>query len=917
MQQFTCYLLLGLICLLPPSLSAQVPQPNTTRQPTAQQPTTPAAARAELERRNIDEVELARRLRERGIDIENVRPEQLPGLEEEIEEVLAEMEAEQAATADREAAAAQQQQTIQERRDEEARQTATAEPTRERPRARQNRDSLPPDAIYGHELFRNRSLDVFGPTANVKPPDSYQLGVGDEVAVSIFGASQADLVFLIGNDGFINPPGMPRIYLKGITLGRARELTRARFQQYYLFREGQFSFNVATARTVNVTVIGEVVNNGTFPLSAINSALNALVAAGGPTKEGSVRNIKLLRGGEEIRIDVYNYLLDPAAADELSLQANDVIFVPLAETIVKVEGAVRRPLRYEMRSAETFTDLLRYAGGFAANAQRELVGVRRQRGPAIEVVDVNPSTAEGAAFDLQNGDLIRVRAIDNPILNFVTIGGEVNLPGDYSFIPGNRLSDLLQRGGLRPGSRTDLAFLSRANDNGTSRLVTVSPAAALDRPGKDTDDPLLERGDRLTIFSLARFIDDATISVTGAVREAVVDYPFDFERGITVAEALLLAGGLRPNAADTAFLIRTDPTNRNRRQYRRVDVGAALADPAGTENLQLRPFDQLLVYGRERFVDSFKVTVSGAVRNPSEYVYDPTMTLSDLLLLSGGLSLSADRGRVDVFRLQFTPNQATRTELIQLEVTEINGNLAGPDAAFPLRAFDRVVVRDVSEFELQQMVHVRGEVAYPGDYALLSNNERLTDLLQRTGGLTEEAFPSGATLLRTVGADGLVVIELPDALARPGSSSNITLRTGDTLQIPKRRDLVAIYVSGTRARQAFADSLVRDQIIYVSYQGRHTADWYVEQYAGGFAQNAKRKRTTVQYPNGRVKRTSQALWAEIYPWVEPGSEIRVGLKDPKPPKDPNRPRIDWGEVAQVTIAGLTSLVTLLVLVDRL
>ncbi len=892
MQQLTTLLLLILLSLLLPVLSAQVPQPSTTRQPAAQQqqPLTPEAARTELNRRNIDEAELARRLRERGIDIENVRPEQLPGLEEEIEAVIAEMEAEQVETAERgssrrpaatdRAGAARRGSPPNGRRTGHAGSNQDPHPARF---AAARRDP------YGHELFRNRSLDVFGPTANIKPPDTYQLGVGDEVAVSIFGASQADLVFLIGNDGFINPPGMPRIYLKGITLGRARELARARFQQYYLFREGQFSFNVATARTVNITVIGEVVNNGTYPLSALNSALNALVAAGGPTQEGSVRNIKLLRGGTEIRIDVYNYLLDPAAADELNLQANDVIFVPLAETIVKVEGAVRRPLRYELRADETITDLLSYAGGFAANAQRELVGVRRQRGPAIEVVDVNPTTAEGAAFDLQNGDLITVRAIDNPIRNFVTIDGEINLPGDYAFTPGSRLSDLLRRGGLRPGSRTDLAFISRANDNGTSRLVTVSPAAALDRTGNDESDPLLERGDRLTIFSQARFIDDATISVTGAVREAVVDYPFDFERGISVAEALLLAGGLQPNAADTAFLIRTDPTNRNRRQYRRVDVGAALADPTGVENLQLRPFDQLLVYGRERFVDSFKVAISGAVRNPSEYVFDPSMTLSDLLLLSGGLTLSADRGRVDVFRLVFTPNQATRTELIQLSVAELNGSLVGPDAAFPIQAFDRVVVRDVAEFELQQMVHIRGEVPYPGDYALLSENERLTDLLKRAGGLNEEAFPSGASLLRTVGADGLVVIELPDALARPGSSSNITLRTGDTLQIPKRRDLVAIYVTGTRARQAFADTLIRDEIIYVSYQGRHTADWYVQEYAGGFPTTPSANEPPSSTPTAVSSAPAKPSGPRSIPGWNPAPRSASASRTPSRPATPIAP----------------------------
>ena len=155
----------------------------------------------------------------------------------------------------------------------------------------EEKNELAPSPIFGQHIFRNKSIKLYRQSQDVKPPDSYVLGTGDIIAISIWGASQTADIFEINKSGFISPSAMPRIYLKGISLGKAKELLFQRYSQFYRFRKEEFEVSVNYSRTITVNIVGEVINFGSFTIPATNTAFNALVASGGPSDIGSVREI--------------------------------------------------------------------------------------------------------------------------------------------------------------------------------------------------------------------------------------------------------------------------------------------------------------------------------------------------------------------------------------------------------------------------------------------------------------------------------------------------------------------------------------------------------------------------------------------------------------------------------------------------
>lgn len=847
----------------------------------------------ELQRRNIDQEELRQRLLARGIDVNNMTPAQLAAAQPIIEQLVAEMEAEQQQT-DETTIATDEGQVI-ETDSIIVPEVELSEPPQD----------LPPTDIWGHHIFRNRSLQVISANDNVKAPGSYLLGSGDVIAISIYGASQADLKYTIDQEGFIKPYKMPRIYLRGLQLSKAKTLLETRFRQYYSFQAGQFSLTVDAPRVISVNIFGETETNGSYTISAVNTLFNALVAAGGPTDNGSVRNIKLLRDGKETIVDLYTYLLNPAKQQDLFLADNDIIFVPLANKVIEVEGAVRRPMRYELLKTEGLKEAIDYAGGPLPVAVTAAITVRRQEGNKEIVIDGN---YDKTALDLRSSDVVLVPSSRNPEKDFVSITGDVSLPGDYAFNPGVRVADILNKAGIKRSSRLDAGFLKRVNEDGTSTLIPLSYFASLENP---ENSKLLQSGDQLIVFSQATYARPATIAVSGAVNTPLSEYPYSADGQITVEDALLLAGGKLSNASDIAFLIRKNPENTEQQQYVRVN----LSQEAGLRQ-NLRPFDSLVVYTNNRFSDPFPVAIRGAVRQQGNYTYDPSLGLKELITLAGGLKLEAARNRVDVFRLHLSQTEAAQTTTTALEIDE-NFNIIGGTQNFKIQPYDVIVIRSVPEFELIQSVTVIGEVRYPGDYALDSNNLRLSDLVKKAGGLTEEAFPPGAVLYRYMEDVGLVVIHLDDVLKDENSVSNITLKDGDELRIPKAKDLVTIFPLGTQAPKYVSDSIYRDGTIDVAFNGVHSAKWYVDKYTAGFADNAKRKSLTVQYANGELGRTKKFLFFKSYPPVRPGSTIRMDLKPPRKTRKKREEPIDWVGTTQAVLGGITATLTLYLLINRL
>ena len=998
------YLLLSLLLL---SLTA-LPAQNVPEQLRQQ-------ARQEIQKRGLNEQEVRQRLLARGIDIDNMNVEQLHAAQQQIEQAKAQgkQEAQQAAeTAGQRAVentardiSQEEARDIQQKVEEGASvQEAISEELQEKA---QENEPEPPVRIYGQEIFRNKTLEVYRASSDIKPPDSYILGAGDVINISIFGTTQADLQFEIEDDGFIRPTNMPRVYLKGITYGQSKTLLRQRFRQAYRFRDEQFAVSINAARTMTINIFGEVENQGSFTLSAINTAFNALVAAGGPTDIGSVRNIRLIRNGRERYLDVYAFMQEPALQYEFFLENNDILFVPVAERVVRIQGAVQRPMRYELVEEEQLLQLIDFAGGLPANAYTDLIQVRRFENNEERLIDVplQELLDSGGDFPLRNGDVVVIKTIPGQAENRVSIDGAVELPGEYALVEGLRLSDLLQRGQLEEEAKLDVAFLFRRQLDNSLELVQVNLQEILNAPGSAADLPLRKR-DRLLVFTQERYVDTYEVSVNGAVRNPMtqeyeeglrvsdlvylgggleenaarygfikrinpanrteVDYirvdlvaavqnpdqapdvplnpqdelviytqeryselftvqvtgavrqtgSFDYSEGLRLTDLLFLAGGPNIQATNFAYLIRKDPTQPSDLEYIRVDLAALLADSTSAGNLLIQPLDELRVLNKNTFIDQSTVRVSGAVRNAGEFPFDSTLTINKVLTLAGGLELQAASNRIDVFRLQIDENEPTRTLMETITIDKDGLLLDETGTNFQLEPFDQVVVRAVPEFEFQQSVILEGEVRYPGTYALLNDNERLSDLVARAGGLTQEANLPAAILTRSEAGIGKVVIELDKAIERPGSRANMILKRGDVLSIPKSQEVVSIRIFGTQANELYSDDLLENGRINVAYQGNKSAKWYIKNYASGFAKRAKRKSTSVEYPGGRINGTDGLFLFRNYPQVKPGSEIRLVLKEPKPERQDREP-VNWTEVASSVLSAATTALTFALLIQNL
>lgn len=626
--------ILLLFCLAAPAL-AQVPGVPAEQQE--------VQLRQMLADRDIDETELRQRLAARGISLDNLSPEEALRLRPRIEAVIAEMEQEkvQATRAANNAAAKSTEEIQRAVEDGASVEEAISEVTTEAAA-----EDLAKSSIYGHQVFRNKSLKVYRSADGTTPPESYPLKTGDEIAVTIFGASQSDFILRVDESGFVQLPSTARIPLAGVPLGEARRILANRLKRSYTFSNGQLNVRIRAASTINVNIFGEVENNGSFAMSSLNTGFNALVAAGGPTERGTVRNIQLIQGDKTTILDVYEYLQSPTSGSALFLNNNATLFVPLAETIVTLRGGVQRPMQYELQAGETITDLLAFAGGLRARAEVKNIRVTRYVNGRLELLNVNLN--EQADFDLEDEDIVEVPVVENPVENFVTIEGAVLLPGRYAFSEGIDLADLLARGRLRPGARKDVAFLFRNNDDGTRRLIRVGL-------GEDAgaENVMLQRGDVLRVLAERTFTDQSTFTVSGAVRDSSVTLPFPQDGALTLEEAVLLAGGLLPNAATELILVRTPLNNRDEQSYQRLDLRT-------DGGVSLQPLDEVFVYGQERFTDMQNVKISGAVRRPSTVAYGPSLTLENLLYIAGGLRVDADKGRVEVFRLQFIDGAETK-----------------------------------------------------------------------------------------------------------------------------------------------------------------------------------------------------------------------------------------------------------------
>ena len=873
-------------------------------------------ARAELAKRGLNETEVRARLLENGIDVDAIAPSDYPAYQDRVLSILNEMQAEKAAAAEEDGTAATTpatngtmenpivaptvsssdiaQTTMGEAAAEQALETALEENHVSRTAGNE---------IYGHSLFTGKTLDVYRTTDGAQAPDSYILGEGDEIHISIFGSSQTEIHQRVSPDGSIQPAGATKIFLKGLTLAQARAAIKTKLAQHYSFRQDQIAVTISTARTLTVSIYGEVGVQGGFTISALNTAFNALAAAGGPTAQGTIRNIQLSRGGKTHTLDLYKYMMNPTDAAFYDIQNNDVLFVPMAQKVVSIEGAVKRPMRYELIEGETLTDLIYYAGGLKENAYTDYMQIDRfvENQPQLLEFKLSDIMTGRQTVNMLPGDIVLIKEANTPLENYVNVNGDVYYPGRYNLDNNRKLSTLLESAKPRYTARTDIVIVERTRPDETLEVFTIPFPGVNGNP-----DFTLEPRDSVSVLEQANYRDVATIAVNGQVR-----HPFSRSFGLndrmTVTQAIELAGGVKPSVYPVAYIFRQDITNPAKMQYIPINL-----EKDGDQLLQ--PGDNLNVYDNTRYTNIGEVRISGAVNEPTSVTFDSGLTLHDMIAMAGGLSMGASLNRIQIFRMDLSKSEEAKFYNITVSVDD-QFNCTDPN--FQLQPYDHIVARMTPNFVTGRSVEINGRVKYPGTYVLSDDLTQLSTIIEQAGGLLEDAEPAVA-LFRTYNGRGNIGLDLNKMRLHKGNERHDPiLMDGDVINVVRHENTVVIRETGTRIGQYVpADFSASHKT--VTYQGRHSAKWYITHNAGGFDKYADRNSVTVTKPNGESLSTRRFLWMRIYPKVEPGSVISLKMDTDKRAKSKKpKERVEWDKIAAGSLSSLTSIVSMILLIERL
>ncbi len=772
-----------------------------------------------------------------------------------------------------------------------------------------------PITIYGEQLFKEGNFPLLSGEGLV--PGTYILDVGDEVAISIFGYSKMSKIFTINQNGAILYNNQQqRVVVAGLSLNEAKVKLEKVFQKTYSFKPGEFTVNVIGARTITVSIYGEVKNSGGYILSAVNSPVNAIQAAGGITKNGSYRNIRIFKNNGEVHeIDLYKYLNNPAQFKEIGLSNNDVIQVPTRNATVKIDGAIVRPLQYEIRKGESFNDLVSYAGGFKSGANLNSIELKRFVQAKLSIVNIDYNSSLGKSFKLENGDQFNVFTLSENIENLVTVEGAINNPGTYELKTNMRLSDLMRYIIFNEESKLDVALIKRKNTDGSPDFIKVNLAEVMENVNSQSN-VKLQNNDELLIWNLQRFVDSQNdVSITGAIK-----YPgsYPYKKGETyLSDIVYFAGGLRRDASKVGMIYRKDPLNNNAIEYIRINPNMK-ANSA--EDILIMPFDSIVIIENETNTRNYSVSIEGKVNQPGNFKYGEEMTLKDLVVLAGGFELSAYTNEVEISRLIIENNKSTE---VKVATVSVNPDLSinGEGANYVLQPFDKVYVRAVSEFENQTTVRLIGQVKYPGNYVLLDKNEKLSSVIKRAGGLTKEAFQEGARLNREYNDVGLVVMNLDQAMKFDNSRFNYILKPNDEIIIPKQEDIVTIQSSLIKRSRNATDvdeSLNVDlNMLSVAHLPNKRADYYIGKYAGGFDEKADRKNLYVNHPNGELAETRNYGLFRLYPKVRKGSVIIIPDLPLETEEDKKNQDVDWNQLLSDSVSQAMTIVTLLLLIERI
>lgn len=535
-----------------------------------------------------------------------------------------------------------------------------------------SRELVQENEVFGRNIFNTRNL-TFEPSVNIATPPNYRLGPGDEVIIDIWGTSQNTIRRQISPDGTINIEKIGPVNLSGMTVAEANDYMKKVMGKTYSGLDTtdgnlEIRLTLGNIRTIQINVMGEVRQPGTYALSSFSTVFHALYRAGGVSEIGSLRNVQLVRGGKTVAtVDVYDFIMKGKTQDDIRLQEGDVIIIPAYEALVKISGYVKRPMKFEMKKNETLATLINYAGGFASDAYTRSLRVVRQNGEEYEintVKEINYST-----YAMRNGDVVTAEAILNRFTNKLEVRGAVYRPGIYQLSGElNTVRALVSEAkGLQGDAFTNRAVLQREREDLTTEIISVDIRGIM--AGTSPDIPL-QKNDILYIPSIHDLEERGDVTIYGEVAKPD---SYTFSDNMTLEDLIIRAGGLREAAStarvDVSRRIK-DPKSENYTDSIGQTFSFSLKDGFvidGEQGFVLQPYDQVFVRRSPGYQAQQNVQVTGEVLFGGTYAMTQREErLSDAIRKAGGATPNAYLRGAKLTRVANDAEKKRMREVIEL-----------------------------------------------------------------------------------------------------------------------------------------------------------------------------------------------------------------------------------------------------------
>ena len=560
-----------------------------------------------------------------------------------------------------------------------------------------------PMAQFGYDLF-NKQTSPFTPPATIPVGPDYMIGPGDQFTLTLWGTTEGIFTLQVTNEGNITLPKVGVVAVAGLRFGQLEKTLRRHLATYY--RDVNLSVAMGNLRTMTVYVVGQVQNPGSYPVPSLTTVYGALFAAGGPAKTGTLRSIQVLRNGKVIRtIDLYDFLMRGDRSQDMKLQSEDTVFVPLIGPVVGVAGAVSRPAIYEAKGEKTVADLLQTAGGLLPTAFSGRIELDRFVDNQQQVLfDIKVPAFSNEALKqvpelkgkVSNMDVIKVFAMYSDVWETVNLGGAVKYAGEYQWRPGLRVKDIIQLGQLLPTSDLRAGEVIRMSDDFRSRVVLPVDIEALMK-GDEAQNIQLQPKDLVRVYTKLR--KPELVGLSGEVMRPGM---FEITQGERLSDLLRRAGGFTPNAYPYGVVFKrpeiktfqakqlntfvVSMQTRLLQQTAEEQATAISTEEAGIQKAQALVTQQLLsnlkaqqdlAQGRvalniTKDIDSWagtkedpilqdgdsfsvpkipqEVSVIGEVYNPGAVTYLDGMSVKDYIALTGGFTKYSNKD--DIFVLQ-------------------------------------------------------------------------------------------------------------------------------------------------------------------------------------------------------------------------------------------------------------------------